>query len=160
MEPLTLKSQMLQVLRQFKEKANKSLKIESTPFLMYDLTPAKKWLDSRVFEKAYTKFEVIDTQKKLYQNPCVVDDEYFSLLGSVNLIYPDILDNEENQKTIVSYCKMQELTVEIEAVRIYDSAGQYLTLGYKFVHVREEDRKKKKRGSLHLDQARLGEKKQ
>lgn len=51
---------------------------------------------------------------------------------------------------------MQDLTLDIEAVRIYEPGGQYLTLGYKFVHVREEDRKKKKRGSLHLDQARIG----
>lgn len=127
---------------------------------MYDLTPAKKWLDSKVFEKAYTKFEVIDTQKKLYQGPCIVNDEYFSLLGMPSLhTYSHEPDSEENQKTIISYCNMQMLTVDIEAVRIYEPGGQFLTLGYKFVHVREEERKKKRRGSLHLDQTRIGEKK-
>ncbi len=54
---------------------------------------------------------------------------------------------------------MQDLTIDIEPVRICEPGGQYLTLGYKFVHVREELRKKKKRGSLHLDQARINDKK-
>lgn len=68
------------VLQQFKEKADKSLKIE-TSFLIHDLTPVEKWLDEREFGKEYWRFEFIDRQKKIYQKDCIVNDEYFALLG-------------------------------------------------------------------------------
>lgn len=70
-----------QVLQQFKEKADKSLKIETSPFLIHDLEPVEKWLDEREFGKEYWRFEFIDRQKKIYQKDCIVNDDYFACLG-------------------------------------------------------------------------------
>lgn len=148
-----------QVLQQFKEKADKSLKIEASPFLIHDLSPVEKWLDEREFGKEYWRFEFIDRQKKIYQKDCIVNDDYFALLGTFETKNKELttVDVEENQKTIINYCKMHNLTLSIEPVRIHEPGmvgRHYFTIGYKFVHVRDE-RKKKKRGSLHLEAGRI-----
>jgi len=116
------------LLQQFKNKADKSIKIESDPFLVKDQTLINKWLDQTEFGKEYWRFEFIDRQKKLYSGNCTVHDDYFALLN-----------NEENQKTIINYCKRHDLTLAIVPVKIHEPGvvgRHYFTVGYKFVHLR------------------------
>uniref|UniRef100_A0A6B2LCT9 BTB domain-containing protein n=1 Tax=Arcella intermedia TaxID=1963864 RepID=A0A6B2LCT9_9EUKA len=117
------------VLKQFKEKADKSLKIETSPFLVKDQTTVNVWLDHIEGGKEYKRFEFIDQQKKLYSNNnSVVNDEFFSLL-----------DVQENRTTITNYCLHNGLTVDIVPVTLtfpgMTSERGSFTFGYKFVHL-------------------------
>jgi len=115
------------VLQQFKSRADRCQKIESDPFLVKDQTLVSKWLDQTEFGNQYLRFEFIDRQKKLYSAKCNVHDDYFNLLN-----------DEFNQRTIINYCKRQNLSLAIIPVKIHEPGVQgrhYFTVGYKFVHV-------------------------
>eukprot|EP01125_Pyxidicula_operculata_P015802 TRINITY_DN5388_c0_g1_i2.p1 TRINITY_DN5388_c0_g1~~TRINITY_DN5388_c0_g1_i2.p1 ORF type:complete len:205 (-),score=14.72 TRINITY_DN5388_c0_g1_i2:36-650(-) len=114
------------VLQQFKNKAEESVKIETDPFLVKDQTLVNKWLDQTEFGNEYRRFEFIDRQKKLYSQNCIVNDEFFALLN-----------DKDNQTTIITYCKRNKLTVDIVSVKIHEPGvvgRHYFTVGYKFVH--------------------------
>jgi hypothetical protein len=117
------------VLKQFKEHADKSKKIETRPFLINDQTPVNNWLDRTEYGRDYKRFEFIDEQKKLYSlDGCIVNDEYFTLL-----------DDAENRTTIINYCQHNDLTVDIVPVTISVPGVSFgngsFTLGYKFIHL-------------------------
>jgi len=117
------------VLKQFKEHADQSMKIETRPFLINDQTPVNNWLDRTEYGRDYKRFEFIDEQKKLYsQEGCIVNDEYFTLL-----------DDPDNRTTIINYCQHNDLTIDILPVTIsvtgVTNGNGSFTLGYKFVHL-------------------------
>jgi len=115
------------VLQQFKNRADQCQKIETDPFLVKDQTFVTKWLDQTEFGNQYLRFEFIDRQKKLYSTNCSVHDDYFFLLN-----------DENNQRTIINYCKRQNLSLAIVPVKIHEPGvlgRHYFTVGYKFVHV-------------------------
>lgn len=115
------------VLKQFKARADKGLKIESDPFLVEDQQVINEWLDNSEHGGDYSRFDFIDRQKKLYSEPCIVNDEYFWLLS-----------DPLHKKTIIAYCKKNKLSVEVLPVMIHEPGlvgRHYITVGYKFVHL-------------------------
>jgi len=118
---------LAEALKQFKNKADQCQKIETDPFLVKDQTLVNKWLDQTEFGNEYWRFEFIDRQKRLYSGNCTVHDDYFALLN-----------DENNQRTIINYCKRHNLSVAILPVKIHEPGvlgRHYFTVGYKFVHL-------------------------
>jgi len=101
---------------------------------MKDNTKVNNWLDQTEFGNQYQRFEFIDNQKKLYNNEkgTIANDEYFTLL-----------DDPQNQKTIIAYAKMHDLSLDINPVKIHEPGvvgRHYFTIGYKISHIKNTER--------------------
>jgi len=135
------------VLQQFKDKADRGLKVESDPFLLEDQQHINEWLDRSQHAKDYSRFDFIDRQKKLYSQPCTVNDEFFWLLTEA-----------EHRKTIQGYCQRHDLSIEITPVTISapgDISDNYFTIGYKFGHTPTPGAKASSSSALMLSSSTL-----
>eukprot|EP01130_Rhizamoeba_saxonica_P005761 TRINITY_DN2285_c0_g1_i2.p1 TRINITY_DN2285_c0_g1~~TRINITY_DN2285_c0_g1_i2.p1 ORF type:complete len:199 (-),score=32.86 TRINITY_DN2285_c0_g1_i2:185-781(-) len=116
------------VLSHFKEKAClPNIRIESDLFLLEDQSIVDRWLDKAEHGNAYWRTDFIDRQKILYSQNCVVNERYFKLL-----------QNQDNQRAIEDYCKLNSLSLKIVPVNIHEPGirnRHYFTVGYKFVHL-------------------------
>lgn len=102
---------------------------------MKDNARVNEWLDQTENGKMYQRFEFIDQQKKLYSEGgkgTIANDEYFSLL-----------ENVENQKTIIAYAGLHDLSLDIVPIKIHEPGvvgRHYFTIGYKIVHLKKNER--------------------